>query len=112
MAILGVLVAVVQTLLLELELVGLVHLDKVTQVALALVVLTGLAVVAVVLLPLAQITQPYKQVVLVVLARQFLRLWAAAHMLVVEVAVEVLLLVVRVAQEAVAQELFKAAVLV
>ena len=58
MAILGVLVAVVQTLLLELELVGLEHLDKVTQVVLSPVVLTGLAVVAVELLRLVQITQP------------------------------------------------------
>jgi len=65
MATLGVLVAVVQTLFLELEMVVLEHQGKETLAALGQVALTGLEAVAVVHLLLVQITQPQTQVALV-----------------------------------------------
>jgi hypothetical protein len=65
MAILGVLVAAAQILLMVLELAGLEHLDKETLAAQALAVLTGLVVAVVAHLRLVQITQPQIQVALV-----------------------------------------------
>ena len=104
--------AAVQTLLLELVMVALGHQDKVAQVVLGLVALTGLAVVAVAHLRPGQITRPQIQVARAEQELQAAYAAVASPMLVVVAAAAALLLVAQAVLAAAAQELLQAAALV